>query len=166
MGSRVISVRILMILVPDNLERPLLQIGQVIEPYYLFRDSGALVVFASPAGGSPISTANRQDQTPAVRRLQRDHLAREALAETLSLDQVSADDFQAAFCIGACELIEAGGDHPVSLLTAQLLDAGKPVAMFSDTKGLRLLITGNAPRPAAQALLGALSRSSSESTPR
>jgi hypothetical protein len=157
-------VRILMIIVPDSLDRPLLQIGQVIEPYYLFRDSGAVVVLASPDGGSPISTANRQDQTPAVRRLQRDHLAREALAETLSLDQVSADDFQAAFCIGACELIGSGGDHPVSLLTAQLLDAGKPVAMLSDTNGVRLLITGNAPRPAAQALLGALSSSSSEST--
>jgi putative intracellular protease/amidase len=158
-------MRILMVILPDNGDKPRLQIGQVIEPYYLFRDSGAGVVFASLTGGAPISTANRQDNTPAVRRLRRDHLAREALAETLSLDQVSAEDFQAAFCIGASELIGAGGDHPVSVLTAQLLDAGKPVAMLSDDNGVRLLITGNAPRPAAQALLGALSSSSSESTP-
>jgi hypothetical protein len=157
-------MRILMILIPDRSDRPLMQIGQVIEPYYLFRDGGAEVVFASPSGGAPISTAGGQDQRAAVRRLRRDHRAREALAETLTLDQVSAEDFQAAFCISSSELIEAGVDHPVCLLSAQFLDAGKPVAMLSDNQGVRLLITGNAPRPAAQALLGALSGSSQQST--
>jgi hypothetical protein len=156
---------ILMILIPDSQDRPLLQFGQVIEPYYLFRHSGAEVVFASPAGGAPVSTAAGQDRAPAICRLRHDHLAREALADTLSLDQVSAEDFEAAFCIGVSELIDAGGDHPMSLLTAQLLDAGKPVAMPSDNNGVRLLITGNAPRPAAQALLGALSSFSSEHLP-
>jgi putative intracellular protease/amidase len=155
-------MRILMILIPDNQARPILKIGQVIEPYYLFRDSGAEVVFASPAGGDPVSTAAGQDRAAAVRRLRDDHLARDALADTLSLDQVSAEDFQAAFCIGASEQIDGGG-HPASALIAQLLDAGKPVVMLSDATGVRLLITGNAPRPAAQALLGALSNSSGES---
>jgi hypothetical protein len=149
-------MRILMILIPDSPHRPLLRIGQVIEPYYLFRDSGAEVVLASPAGGAPISTAAAQDRTAAVRRLRDDHLAREALADTLSLDQISAADFQAAFCIGASGQIDAGGNHPTSLLLAELLDAGKPVAMLSDVSGDRLLITGNTPRRAAQALLGAL----------
>lgn len=159
-------MRILMIVIPDSQARPVLKIGQVVEPYYLFRDSGAEVVVASPAGGAPVSTAAGQDRATAVRRLRDDHLARDALADTLSLDQVSAEDFQAAFCIGASEQIDAGGDHSASTLIAQLLDAGKPVVMLSDISGVRLLITGNAPRPAAQALLGALSNSSSESIPR
>jgi putative intracellular protease/amidase len=159
-------MRILMILIPDSQDRPLLQIGQVIEPYYLFRDSGADVVFASPTGGAPVSTAAGRDPAPAVHRLRHDHLTREALADTLSLDQVLAEDFQAAFCIGASEQIDAGGDHPASRLIAQLLDAGKPVAMLSDRSGVRLLTTGKAPGPAAQALLGALSNSSGERTAR
>jgi putative intracellular protease/amidase len=158
-------MRILMILIPDNQASPVLKIGQVIEPYYLFRDSGAEVVIASPAGGDPVSTAAGQDRAAAVRRFRDDHLARDVLADTLSLDQVSAEDFQAAFCIGASEQIDAGGDHPASALIAELLDAGKPVAMLSDVSGVRLLITGNAPRPAAQALLGALANSSGESIP-
>jgi putative intracellular protease/amidase len=156
-------MRILMILIPDSDARPVLKIGQVIEPYYLFRDSGAEVVIASPAGGAPVSTAAGQDRSDAVRRLRNDHLAREALVDTLCLDQISAEDFQAAFCIGAAEQIDAG-NHRASVLIAQLLDAGKPVAMLSDIGGIRLLITGNAPRPAAQALLGALLNSSSETT--
>jgi len=152
-----IHMCILMILVPDSQDRPRLKIGQVIEPYYLFRDRGTEVVFASPAGGAPVSTAAGQERATAVRRLRDDHLAREALADTLSLDQVSAADFQAAFCIGPSEQLGAGGDHPTSLVIAQLLDAGKPVAMLSDSGGVRLLITGDAPGPAARALLGALS---------
>ena len=159
-------MRILMILVPGSEATPALKIGQVIEPYYLFRDSGAEVVVASPAGGTPISTADSQDRTTAVRRLRSDQLARDALAETLCLDQVSVEDFHAAFCIGASERTGTGGDHPAAALIAQLLDAGKPVVMLSDISGARLLITGNAPRAAAQALLGVLSNSASESIPR
>jgi hypothetical protein len=89
--------------------------------------------------------ALRRNRATTVRRLRDDHLAREALADTLTLDQVPAADFQAAFCIGASEKLDAGGNHRVALLIAQLLDAGKPVAMLSDSGGVRLLITGTAP---------------------
>jgi putative intracellular protease/amidase len=150
-------MRILMILIPGNQAKPLLKVGQVTEPYYVFRDSGAEVVFASPSGGAPVPTTTDHDCATAVRHLRADQPVLEALADTLCINQVSADDFQAAFCIGAIEEINAASDHPVSLVIAQLLDAGKPVAMLSDRDGVRLLITGNAPRPAAQALLGALS---------
>jgi putative intracellular protease/amidase len=148
-------MRILMLLIPDDQHSPLLDIGQVVEPYYLFRDSGAEVVFASPDGGAPVSIAASHDRTSAVLRLRGDHQAREALADTLSLDQVSTDDFQAAFCIGTARQIN-GGDHLVSLLVAQLLGAGKPVAMLTESRGVRMMITGDAPGPTAQALLSAL----------
>jgi hypothetical protein len=154
-------MRILMILMPDSSDKPTLKIRQVIEPYYLFRDSGAEVVVASLAGGGPVSTAAGHDPAAAVQRLRSDDLARELLADTLSLDQVSANDFQAAFCIGTVEELEADTEHPASLLIARLLDAGKPVAVLSESRGVRLLISGNASRPAAQALLGALSDASS-----
>jgi putative intracellular protease/amidase len=150
-------MRILMILIPGNQAKPLLNIGQVTEPYYLFRDHGAEVVFASPSGGAPVPTTADHDCATTVRRLRADQPAVEALADTLCINQVSADDFQAAFCIGAIEEINATGGHPVSLVIDQLLDAGKAVAMLSDRDGVRLLITGNASRPAAKALLGALS---------
>ena len=87
-------MRILMILIPDNPDNPILKIRQVIEPYYLFRDSGAEVVVVSLAGGGPVSTAAGQDPATAVRSLRNDDLAREVPADTLSLDQVSAGDFK------------------------------------------------------------------------
>jgi len=149
-------MRILMILIPDNPSRPALQIGQVAEPYYIFRDSGAEVVFASPDGGAAIPTAARQDRTTSVRRLRGDNRAREALADTLSLDQVSTDDFQAAICIGTIERIDAEVSHKVSFLITQLCCEGKPVARVTESGGRRLLITGNDPLAAAQALLGAM----------
>jgi hypothetical protein len=149
-------MRILMILIPDNQSRPTLKIGQVAEPYYLFRDSGAEVVFASPDGGAAVPTAASQDRTTSVRRLRGDNRAREALADTLSLDQVSTDDFQAAICIGTIEGIDAEASHKVSLLIAQLCGEGKPVAQVSETASRHLLITGNDPRAATQALLGAI----------
>jgi hypothetical protein len=70
---------------------------------------------------------------------------------------VSAEDFQAVF--SASEQLK--GSIPVaataSLLIAQLFEAGRQVAMLSGSSGVRLLITGNAPRPVGQAPLGTLS---------
>jgi hypothetical protein len=93
-----------------------------------------------------------------------DHAAREALADTLSLDQIFFDDFDAAFCIGALGAVWSG--EPAASLLANFLAAGKPVAIVPNKINLSphgtgegLLITGDgahAPAQAAHALIGAL----------
>jgi hypothetical protein len=113
------------------------------------------VVLASLHGGQPISISRGGGSSDPV-RLRRDRLAREALADTLSLDQVFADDFQATYCIGPAEFFTRPGDHPAARLVARLLASGKPVAVISSGRGLGLMITGASQILAADALLGTL----------
>src|SRR4028118_2002601 len=66
-------------------------------------DAGAEIVLASPDGGSPwgrLARRGLEDGTPLSGRLQADRIVREAMTDTLSLDQIFLDDFAAAFCVG------------------------------------------------------------------
>ncbi|CAN5193508.1 transporter [soil metagenome] len=132
-------MRILMILVSDADTRhpkppPVLQFERFLEPYYLFIDAGAEIVLASLAGGDPAmrtASGERSDATPFMRRFQADQGARDALVDTLSLEQVEPDDFDGAYCIGV-----SGGiwpprvDNPSGAMVGQLLSAGKPVVVI------------------------------------
>lgn len=72
-------------------------------PYYVFKDAGAEIVLASPRGGQPPIDPKSDDpgaQTAATRRFAEDAAARAALASTLSLDAVRAEDFDALFYPG------------------------------------------------------------------
>jgi putative intracellular protease/amidase len=102
-------MRILMIVAPGERDNGLFTLEQLIEPYFWFRDGGAEVVFASPEGGEPISLSPGQKSSASVLRFRKDHFAREALTDTLCLDQVFAEDFEAAYCIGAPEIFSV---HP------------------------------------------------------
>ena len=93
-------MRILVIVVPKQTNVGLLKLEQVVEPYYQFRNSSAEIVFASPNGGEPIPIGSGQNSMDLVLRLRKDRLAWEALTDTLSLDQVFAEDFDAAYCLG------------------------------------------------------------------
>jgi putative intracellular protease/amidase len=149
-------MRILMIVVPGERDNELFTLEQMIEPYFRFRDSGAEVVFASPGGGQPISLSPEGMLSASVLRFRKDHFAREALTDTLCLNQVFAEDFQAAYCIGAPEILASSADHPASRLIGGLLALGRPVAMVSSGAGEGLMITGSSPLLAARALLGTL----------
>jgi putative intracellular protease/amidase len=62
---------------------PELRFERVLEPYYLFRDTGADWVLACPARGDPLmrSTEGRR---------------------SAGLDLVAAEEFDGGYCIGAC----------------------------------------------------------------
>jgi putative intracellular protease/amidase len=72
-------------------------------PYYAFKDAGVEVVLASPAGGQPpldpVSDAP-DAQTEQTRRFAADPAAQQALANTVKLDTVNADDFDTVFYPG------------------------------------------------------------------
>jgi len=72
-------------------------------PYYEFRDAGAEVTLASPAGGQPPMDPNsdRPDaQTEATCRFKQDYDARIALAHTRRLADVDPGEFDAVFYPG------------------------------------------------------------------
>jgi hypothetical protein len=178
------SMRILIILISDAdtghpTPPPVLYFERFLEPYYLFQDAGAEVVLASLKGGDPLmrtASGERTGATAVMRRFQDDHAAREALIDTLGLDQVDPSDFDGAYCLGV-----SGGvwpphiDNPAGAMIGQLLAAGKPVAVAPSRLNLEpqgagegLLIAGDraaAPILAAKALLGALGLSRADDPP-
>jgi len=168
-------MRILMILIPDDEaaippKAPILRLERVIGPYYVFRDAGAEVVLASPAGGFPRMAAAAEDRaasSPLLDRFRADRTGRDDLTDTLDLDQIYDEDFDAALCLGAPGPIwEAERRCTAGALIAAFLQAGKPVAVIPTVPDLAARGTGDgliitADRPdaglgAARALLGAL----------
>lgn len=72
-------------------------------PYYTFKDAGAEIVLASPKGGQPPldpKSALEDFQTELTHRFNQDVEAQKALANTVKLDTVKADDFDAVFYPG------------------------------------------------------------------
>ncbi len=105
--------------------------------------------------------------TSAATRFRQDSLALDEFSDTLGLDQVYPDDFDAAFCVGLPDSIWRP-EHKSSAgaLIARMLDVGKPVAVMPSSidltpkgAGEGLLIVGDyskSPVPIAQALIGAV----------
>ena len=101
-------------------------------PYYVFKDAGADVTLASPRGGlPPLDPKSEQPdfQTDATRRFSDDAEAQSALAHTLNLSDVSADDYDAVFYPGGHGPLWDLAEDPRSLaLIESMYAAGKPVA--------------------------------------
>lgn len=100
-------------------------------PYYAFLDAGAQVTLASPKGGQPPIDPKSDDpgaQTAATERFQADEAARKALASTLTLAQVNADDFDALFYPGGHGPLWDLAEDPRSIALIERFQAlGKPV---------------------------------------
>ncbi|HET9395464.1 MAG TPA: hypothetical protein VFO36_05360, partial [Nitrospiraceae bacterium] len=111
--------------------------------------------------------ADPQISSEIIRRFKADRSAREALNDTLSLDQIDISDFAAAFCVGAPGSIwhDADANSSASII-AQFLDHGRPVAVapgifdltpFGARDGLLIIgQSSEAPVLAANALLAIL----------
>lgn len=72
-------------------------------PYYVFKDAGANITLASPAGGQPPLDPRSDEpdaQTPATDRFRSDRDAQQQLATTLPLKQIDASKFDAVFYPG------------------------------------------------------------------
>lgn len=72
-------------------------------PYFVFKDAGAEITLASPAGGQPPMDPKSDEpdfQTDATERFKNDRQAQEQLANTVRLEDISADDFDAIFYVG------------------------------------------------------------------
>ena len=106
---------------------------ELAAPYYVFKDAGATITLASPAGGQPPldPKSDLPDfQTPATDRFKADNAANEALANTVKLESISADAFDAVFYPGGHGPLWDLVDNAASIsLIEQLNSADKPVGV-------------------------------------
>jgi putative intracellular protease/amidase len=109
-------------------------------PYYVFKDAGASLTLASPKGGQPPLDPKSDEpdaQTEATRRFNADPQAREALANTVPLSGVKAQDFDAVFYPGGHgPLWDLAEDADSIRLIETMLAAGKPVAAVCHAPGV------------------------------
>ncbi|OZI44921.1 type 1 glutamine amidotransferase domain-containing protein [Bordetella genomosp. 5] len=109
-------------------------------PYYVFKDAGAELVLASPAGGQPALDPKSSDpdaQTEATRRFDADAEAQARLAATVPLAQVDAAEHDAVFYPGGHgPLWDLAEDRRSISLIETLLAAGKPVAAVCHAPGV------------------------------
>ena len=109
-------------------------------PYYVFKDAGAEVVLASPAGGQPPLDPKSQlpdFQTDMTHRFNADPEAQRALASTVKLDSVSSKDFDAVFYPGGHGPLWDLAESRTSIELIQSFErSGKPVSFVCHAPGV------------------------------
>ncbi|WP_024554372.1 type 1 glutamine amidotransferase domain-containing protein [Franconibacter helveticus 513] len=109
-------------------------------PWYVFRDAGVEVTVASPKGGQPPLDPKSDEpdaQTEATERFRDDKTAQDALANTLKLDDINADAYDAIFFPGGHGPLWDLANHPVSIaLIENYWSGGKPVAAVCHAPGV------------------------------
>ncbi len=124
---------------------------ELAAPYYVFKDSGAEITLASPAGGQPPldPKSNEPDfQTEQTRRFEADPEATAQLAQTVRLDTVRQDDFDAVFYPGGHgPLWDLAEDKNSIALIESFLAADKPAALVCHAPGVLRHTKTKAGRP-------------------
>ena len=113
---------------------------ELAAPYYVFKEAGAQLTLASPKGGQPPLDPKSNDlafQTEFTRRFEADAEAKAALANTLRLDSISSEQFDAVFYPGGHgPLWDLAEDRNSVALIESTLNAGKPVALVCHAPGV------------------------------
>ncbi|WP_085035702.1 transporter [Ensifer aridi] len=158
-------IRLLVILSADMVgesSNDEIRIERIAPVYYMFKDVEADVVLATPTGGyAALAPDLRQfpSEEPCVQRFLSDRDARDDFADTLSLDQIVIDDFDAAFCFGFSGAIWGADDLGVAPVIRDFLGDMKPVAIIpgrgldiaAEGAGSGLLVVGDMGQSAALA---------------
>jgi putative intracellular protease/amidase len=108
-------------------------------PYYVFKDAGANVVLASPAGGQPPLDPKSDEpdaQTAATARFKADPAAQAALANTERVDKMAVASFDAVFYPGGHgPLWDLANDAASIGIIEATFAAGKPLALVCHAPG-------------------------------
>lgn len=109
-----------------------LWLEELAAPYYIFKDAGAEVTLASPAGGQPPVDPNSEQpdrQTEATKRFRADAKAMQALAHTHKLADIDREVYDAVFYPGGHgPLWDLADNEDSRILIDTIYAAGKPVA--------------------------------------
>ncbi|OAT75967.1 dimethylallyltransferase [Mangrovibacter phragmitis] len=116
-------------------------------PYYVFKDAGAEVVLASPAGGQPPldPKSDLPDfQTALTERFKTDKVTQDALANTVKLETVSQADFDTVFYPGGHGPLWDLAESSTSIeLIESFNRAGKPIAFVCHAPGVLRHVKNN-----------------------
>jgi putative intracellular protease/amidase/catechol 2,3-dioxygenase-like lactoylglutathione lyase family enzyme len=109
-------------------------------PYFVFRDAGIELTLASPKGGQPPLDPKSdlpENQTPAMARFKKDAAAQKALANTVKLADVKAEDFDTVFYPGGHGPMWDLAESPTSIaLLEAFYNSGKPIALVCHSPGV------------------------------
>ncbi|PZR31535.1 type 1 glutamine amidotransferase domain-containing protein [Caulobacter segnis] len=104
---------------------------EFVAPYYAFKDAGADIVLASPAGRQPPLDPKSDEpdaQTELTHRFKADPEAQKALANTVKLETVDAADFDTVFYPGGHGPLWDLAESPASIQLIERFErAGKPI---------------------------------------
>ena len=113
---------------------------ELAAPYYVFKEAGAQLTLASPKGGQPPLDPKSNDtafQTDETKRFEADAEAKAALANTVPLNSVSYEQYDAVFYPGGHgPLWDLAEDQHSIALIENTLNAGKPVALVCHAPGV------------------------------
>ncbi len=109
-------------------------------PFFVFRDAGVELTLASPKGGQPpidpVSDLPGK-QTPAMSRFKKDQAAQQALANTIRLAEVRAEEYDTVFYPGGHGPMWDLAEDPVSIaLLESFYDSGKPISLVCHSPGV------------------------------
>ncbi len=114
-------------------------------PYFVFRDAGVEVTLASPKGGQPPLDPKSdlpENQTEAMARFKKDAAAQKALANTVKLADVKAEDFDTVFYPGGHGPMWDLAESPASIaLLEAFYNSGKPIALVCHSPGVLRRVT-------------------------
>ncbi|MGU5653521.1 type 1 glutamine amidotransferase domain-containing protein [Aeromonas allosaccharophila] len=109
-------------------------------PYYIFKDAGAEVVLASPAGGQPPLDPKSdlaEFQTEQTHRFNADAVAQYALANTVTVDSVRQEDFDTVFYPGGHGPLWDLSESQTSISLIEAFErAGKPIGFVCHAPGV------------------------------
>src|SRR6201991_824965 len=116
-------------------------------PYFVFRDAGVALTLASPKGGQPPIDPKSdlpENQTAAMARFKQDPPAQRALASTVKLADMKAEDFDTVFYVGGHGPMWDLAESPVSIaLLEAFYNSGKPIALVCHSPGVLRHVTYN-----------------------
>ena len=114
-------------------------------PYFVFKDAGMDLTLASPKGGQPPIDPKSdlpENQTPAMARFKKDTAAQSALANTVKLADVRAEDYDTVFYPGGHGPMWDLAKSPVSkALLESFYNSGKPIALVCHAPGVLRHVT-------------------------
>jgi putative intracellular protease/amidase len=131
----------------DTGEKTGFWLEELAAPYYAMKDKGFELTLASPAGGQPPldpKSALDDFQTEDTRRFESDTEAKQALANTVKLADVSAGDFDAVFYPGGHGPLWDLRENASSIaLIQQFYASNKPVAAVCHAPAVLLNVKGS-----------------------
>lgn len=124
---------------------------ELAAPYYALKDAGAEIVLASPKGGQPPLDPKSDDpdaKTDDTRRFKADAEAQAALASTVVLSSVKAEDFDAVFYPGGHgPLWDLANDADSIALIEAFAKADKPTGFVCHAPGVLKSVNGPDGKP-------------------